>query len=1104
MGVSNIKIQGTGRFTQSAKNFGVVDQGEFIGTSSNRGVILSSAAFAETSTNIGSVSGTAIFSGEARNTGVVQGSATFVDFAVNTGSVSSVTFAGSAINTGIVLGNAEFQGTSINSGTINGNVVFSGDSTNRGGVILGTFASDTPGDPFFINTSFLLDSQNSVDLNLYDPYFNDVQLLLLGNRTNGSPLSTVIVDSSPQARPMVRVGNAHVSTAVTKYGTGSLAVLGGGNTASLSGAGLIEIQANQPFTVEAWVYLLSGGKHCLIGEPGGGAYSTPPRAWGFGIWNTGGPNATIGEEKGLCCWKSPIDGYGGNVVYSGQYPSLSAWTHVAICRNSAGLWSFYMNGVKGPTKNGNATASSQSDFTAASGGPTTAMTFPVIIGTFGGFISPGVASGNSTSQAAGFNGYIDDFRITLGTDRYSHLSGFTPPGTFAGKPAPYQVIDSSNNNLFGSSVSVTQNPFNPYRANGWSGLHNNAVTTYAVANSTFNTPFTAIGVGKTTIEMWIYPTEFNTSNTYTNNLFGNYSTAGSNSRWHFGCVSNAALLSSYLRFSWVDPNVAGAHAAVAAPTLPIRKEQWSHVAMTVDADTPSAASINFFVNGQKSSTITANLTTQNGMAWPPSIGNNNSQYAHGLPGYFSSVRITKNQIVYTDPFPLSAIPAISQQINPSNILLLAYDSNTLMNRGLSSVTIALNNVAACSVSPSAAGPTFEYNPRTEGGSVYFSGTNSYLTLSSSAAANIGTGNFTIECWVYPMATPAASYLIHLHNGLLSNSGITLRMNSSRQLIVDNGVVAGVTFTQSVLNLSAWNHIALSKTGATTYVYTNGTLTGSANSITFNAHSMITVGAFNQAAGTKINFFTGYMANLRLVRNTGLYTTPTITIPTTLVPQISNTAVLLNFANNSVVDKTTNCRLSAIGTVHYSADQIKYGTGSLYFDGPGDYITTNTTDALTFGTKNFTVEFWVYPLEYTGPTGVGTQLFGTKTPDGILTGYSINLGFNVSTFKVITNITGAWADTVTASSGPALSAWTHMAVVRNGTNLSIYKNGTSVGSATIAVGASFSGATATIGRYSDGVNLRDFRGYLTGLRATKGIARYTTTFTPPSASLPGHV
>ena len=243
-----------------------------------------------------------------------------------------------------------------------------------------------------------------------DPYYGNVVLLLKGESGQ--------TDISRQ-RPILTRGSANlISTATAKYGSSSIYIPTGGNTGSVYQSSA-SISFPQQFTVEAWVYLLDSGKHALLGDPDGAAYKSQ---YCFGIWNSSNPGGSTGTVKGLCFWRSPTDGWGGNVVWSGQYPSLYTWTHIAYVRDSSNNWSFFMNGVKGTTQNSNSVASSNSQF-PANNGPTGDFSIPMEIGNFDGFIS----GGNSTSQAAGFNGYIDDYRITVGVARYS--SNFTPPGS---------------------------------------------------------------------------------------------------------------------------------------------------------------------------------------------------------------------------------------------------------------------------------------------------------------------------------------------------------------------------------------------------------------------------------------------------------------------------------------------------------------------------------------------------------------------------------------------------------------------------------------------------------------------------------------------------
>jgi hypothetical protein len=83
--------------------------------------------------------------------------------------------------------------------------------------------------------------------------------------------------------------------------------------------------------------------------------------------------------------------------------------------------------------------------------------------------------------------------------------------------------------------------------------------------------------------------------------------------------------------------------------------------------------------------------------------------------------------------------------------------------------------------------------------------------------------------------------------------------------------------------------------------------------------------------------------------------------------------------------------------------------------------------------------------------------------------------------------------------PPTNAWVHYAVVRNGSNLTLYRNGVSVASTTTAV--SLTGATTTrtdVG--SDSAGTSPFNGYISDFRVVNGTAVYTGNFNPPIAPL----
>ena len=85
-------------------------------------------------------------------------------------------------------------------------------------------------------------------------------------------------------------------------------------------------------------------------------------------------------------------------------------------------------------------------------------------------------------------------------------------------------------------------------------------------------------------------------------------------------------------------------------------------------------------------------------------------------------------------------------------------------------------------------------------------------------------------------------------------------------------------------------------------------------------------------------------------------------------------------------------------------------------------------------------------------------------------------------------------------------WIHWAIVRSGTAVNVYRNGASIASGTTSAVLTASG---TSGAGTGGIFLGDsvhspgrhWDGYISDLRITKGVARYTANFTPPTAPFP---
>ncbi len=167
---------------------------------------------------------------------------------------------------------------------------------------------------------------------------------------------------------------------------------------------------------------------------------------------------------------------------------------------------------------------------------------------------------------------------------------------------------------------------------------------------------------------------------------------------------------------------------------------------------------------------------------------------------------------------------------------------------------------------------------------------------------------------------------------------------------------------------------------------------------------------------------------------------------------------------------------------------KFGTASAYFDGSGDYLTVPHSTDFDLSSGLFTVEAWVYLAAY--PTSGNWRTIVSK--------------FSTTGWRLLVSDTGLlhlstdYGGTITTNEVIPLNTWTHIAASYDGSYVSVFVNGVQEGITTL-VGITNSTGLLFIGS-SDGNNL-NWQGYIDDLRITKGVARYTASFTPPTEPFP---
>ena len=827
---------------------------------------------------------------------------------------------------------------------------------------------------------------------------------------------------------------------VTRFGNttqGSFSPYGGGWSNYFDGTGdYLSVPSNAAFNFESGNFTIETWIN-IQARPGSGVYP------GIVSSRTGFTTSHAwslylsGDSNGAVTLNVSTSGGAPNLVIEiVSNPVLGTWYHVAVSRVGNIIYTS-RDGVVTSTAYSNSIHSSSST------------------------LNIGRLESGSTTNA--FTGHISNLRIVKGTGLYT--ANFTPPvaplrpiaGTSLLTCCDNRLIDDSANNFAVTRTGdVRVEKFNPFGIQtAMTPLSHSAFFdgTDDFLTGPSNAAF-AFGTEDFTIEAWVNTTTLNSvvfDNRTVNEpgVFFIHQTTG--------------------RIGYFDPTVT----SISGSTTNCANGSWNHLAWC-----RSGSTFRMFVNGgqEYSGTLTSNFGTTR----PARIG---SSFENTAPfnGCISNLRIVKGTAVYTTNFtpPTQPLTAVA------NTSLLTCQSPTFVDNSTNRFAITANgNAQPLPVNPFGftSGTRTNYTPTVFGGSISFDGTGDYLTVAGNSTLALGAGDFTVEGWFYATTTAFWRALVLIGNG--STEGVYL--SSANTLAWFEG---GGRSASAVVTANQWNHFAVTRSGSTLRVFLNGVKSASDYAtVTDYTRTSVRIGANADTS----EFFTGHLSNIRVIKGRAVYTSNFVP-PTEPLAPVANTTLLVNGTAAAVYDASMSNNLETVGDARISTAVVKYGTTSMIFDGTGDSLTLS--NVVSIGTGNFTIEgwFWLGAIGNAYYSLFNSGAFGIRYGDN---GFAnrLQFGYDLNTFGSIYSCV--------IQSGNNFNQWAHVAWTRsNGINRLFFNGaqqnlGTGINPATYPE-ASFTNSSNPPAGGNIGSG---WLGYIQDFRITRGVARYTTTFTPPAAAL----
>ena len=399
-------------------------------------------------------------------------------------------------------------------------------------------------------------------------------------------------------------------------------------------------------------------------------------------------------------------------------------------------------------------------------------------------------------------------------------------------------------------------------------------------------------------------------------------------------------------------------------------------------------------------------------------------------------------------------------------------------------------------------------------SVSFDGTDDYLEVASSSDFALGSGDFTLEAFVFQNSEAGSGNTSHNIINKWNNTGnlksyfLRITESSGQKLQFywsTNGSNNNYITSNDSLNAGQWHHVAVVNNGGTLTLFIDGTAqssTGTAGTLYTSCESL-KIGRTDADSGSQ--YFDGFISNARIVKGTAIYTGSSYSVPTTPLTAVTNTKLLIS-CSNRFRDKSTSAHTVSTSSLPKiqpfspfrpdAAYDPAVNGGSAYFAiGSAQQYVSNV---IPYNSSTWTVEAWVYMADinvgatYTVP--VPFHLSGT-----IGASARMQWGFNSSRNMQLRWWDGSSANYCTGDDVIPFNAWHHIAISVNSGAIKMFNNGHE---------QSLSGTTTLNNRLSSdhtytswggGIHTYSYwDGYISNLRIQNGTAQYSSSFTPPTA------